>query len=398
VKGIIRSLIALTAAATGGAPTELRIFAKGKNSSEKGTFVFDEKAAEMVMAKAAERFPPTTERPFPFDYNHGSTDPLGMLNPELSGKAAGWCRLELRAGELWAVDIAWTKNALAAIEAKEWRFISPTFTSDKSGRVTSLFAVALQNTPALHNLDPLVAASLASLASTQDGWVPMCLGRSCSASSICCQACPCKQLCASMCCCTPPPDPSDPTQMSAADFLTAAKATKEKTMDQLLIALGLAASASQADGLTAITSLRDGFHKLITATGKVTLSEALGAIEGLKVSSGQVAQLSAKLTELEAASRIAEVNGLVEAALKDAKIAPAQKDWAIALGKADVAQLKAFLSVAPKLVVTEGKKPPEAGDGKTVQLSGADLAVAKLLAVDTTKLAATKAALTSSAA
>jgi phage I-like protein len=327
VKGILRSLIALMAATGGTPPTELRIFAKGKNASTKGEFIFDEKAAKAVMAAAAER-----GVEFPFDYNHGSTDPLGMLNPEMSGKAAGWCKLTIRNGELWATEIRWTESALKAIAAAEWRYVSPTFAHDKNNHVTALWAIALTNTPALHNLDPLVAASL-----------------------------------------------------------TGEEPDERNTMEPLLVALGLAATASVTDALTAITVLRTQVQQLLTATGKATLSEALGAIEGLKAASVQVTTLSGKLAELEAATRLGEVNLLVEGALKDGKLAPAQKDWALSLGKADVAQLKGFLSTAPK-IVGAAHEPKKGTEDETVQLTAEEAEGCRKVGLDPKKYLESKAA------
>lgn len=65
--------------------------------------------------------------------------------------AAGWIRaLDVRRGALWGL-VEWTKRATAAIVAREYRYISPTFrhTPAPASRVLYLERAALTNSPAL---------------------------------------------------------------------------------------------------------------------------------------------------------------------------------------------------------------------------------------------------------
>ena len=133
------------------APAEFRVFPKGPFEADGGTFVFDDRAARDVIAEfkkhGTEKF---------IDYRHQSLDPYA---PPEGGKAAAWFSLEIREGELWATNVRWTKPALATLEAKEWRYISPAFRFDaKSGRILKLVNVGLTNLPAIGNQTPLVAA------------------------------------------------------------------------------------------------------------------------------------------------------------------------------------------------------------------------------------------------
>src|SRR5690606_21758833 len=84
-------------------------------------------------------------------------------DPAQAGKAAGWFELEVRNGELWAVNVRWTPPAAEALRRKEWRFMSPAFSTDDEGRITSLLNVALTNLPATRRLEPLMAASIPAL-------------------------------------------------------------------------------------------------------------------------------------------------------------------------------------------------------------------------------------------
>ena len=82
------------------------------------------------------------------DYDHAS---------EVEGKkapAAGWMTdFEVRDNAIWA-KVRWTKAAAVAIEAKEYRYVSPVFGHDKGGRkqVRAIARAALTNIPALTGL------------------------------------------------------------------------------------------------------------------------------------------------------------------------------------------------------------------------------------------------------
>lgn len=159
--GVRRRITSLTIAASGGEPpSEFKIFSAGSVETTKGTFLFDAAAAASVMAEYAKH-----GIDLMIDYDHASLASL-TVDPALAGKAAGWFNIELRNGELWAVNVRWTVPAAAALTAKEWRFYSPAFCTDESGRITSLLNVAVTNLPATRNLQPLMAASITALGSS----------------------------------------------------------------------------------------------------------------------------------------------------------------------------------------------------------------------------------------
>ncbi len=140
-------------------PSEFRIFASGPNETTKGTFVFDEAAATSVLSEYQAH-----GIDLMLDYDHAS---LGTgIDPALSGKAAGWFNLEVRGGELWAVNVRWTPPAAEALRRKEWRFMSPAFSTDDAGHITSVLNVAITNLPATRRLQPLMAATRIALGET----------------------------------------------------------------------------------------------------------------------------------------------------------------------------------------------------------------------------------------
>jgi phage I-like protein len=129
-------------------PSEFRIFAVGLNRSTKGDFVFDDEAAASVMRQYGDHGVDLS-----IDYDHAALQ-AGAV------PAAGWCKLEVRNGELWATSVKWTPRGHAALEDGEWRYYSPLFEYDEeTRRVRKLINVAITNTPALYGVNALVAAS-----------------------------------------------------------------------------------------------------------------------------------------------------------------------------------------------------------------------------------------------
>lgn len=166
----IRSLlVSLSIVSAGGSPPEeFLLFKKGQNPTSKGSFLFDEKAAALVMsdfrAKGVEMM---------IDWDHSSLNPA-PLDPAQSGKSSGWFQLEVRNGDLWATSVRWTASAAKAITDREWRYFSPAFSVDKDNRITSLTNCALTNLPATRNQEPLIAAASKGTGMTLDQLMKVC--------------------------------------------------------------------------------------------------------------------------------------------------------------------------------------------------------------------------------
>ena len=141
--------IAVDAAAL---PTLFRIFGAGWNESTKGRVLFDEQAAADVMAKYAEHGVDIA-----IDLEHLSLDTESRaFDPD----ARGWCRLALRDGELWAVDVKWTPDGQVRLSERRQRYVSPAFWTDReTKRVTEITNIAITAMPATHGAQALVAAS-----------------------------------------------------------------------------------------------------------------------------------------------------------------------------------------------------------------------------------------------
>lgn len=90
-------------------------------------------------------------RLIPVDYDHqiDLASPFGGIAP-----AAGWIEtLQPRMDGIWG-KVQWTERAAGHLASREYRYLSPVFTHNKSGDVTCLLRAGLTNNP---NLDQLVA-------------------------------------------------------------------------------------------------------------------------------------------------------------------------------------------------------------------------------------------------
>ncbi|QDG74447.1 phage protease [Labrenzia sp. PHM005] len=257
-----------------------------------------------------------------------------------TAKAAGWVKdFEVRDDGIYG-RVEWTSAARQAIEAGEYRYISPTFAPDKKTRqVSLLFSAALINTPAM-DLTAVAAHAELSL-------------------------------------------------------------TKGSDMDELLEALGLAEGATVADAVTAIEALTATQTAIAMAvnlpadagaeaiTSAVTKAVADTQPDPAKfVPVEQVEALQADVKKLQSVQAEDKADALVTTAIESGKLAPALKDWGLDLARKDPSKLEAFTASAPELTSTQlGSHPKQDSDP---DLSDADLEVMSQMGLDRDAMVAAK--------
>ena len=136
-------------------PTEFRLFVSGWNETENGRLLFDAKAASTVMAAYS-----AWGVDVMIDLEHQMLDTQAGAADPTARDARGWCKLELRNGELWATAVSWTPDGAKRLTEKRQRYVSPAVDVDpKSKRITQLINIAITALPATHDTPALVAAS-----------------------------------------------------------------------------------------------------------------------------------------------------------------------------------------------------------------------------------------------
>jgi phage I-like protein len=128
-------------------PVEFRLFRAGVNETSKGAFIFDDQAAQLVLSQYQKEGVRVM-----LDLEH-----LSLTGQDLDSRA--WFDLEVRNGELWAVNVNWTPDGARRLSEKTQVYISPAFEVDDDNRVTKIINVALCAMPATYNATQLVAAS-----------------------------------------------------------------------------------------------------------------------------------------------------------------------------------------------------------------------------------------------
>ena len=128
------------------------------NTSVQGDFVFDAEAAAAVMAEYQAHGVDMM-----IDLEHASVKAPHARSD--TADARGWARLEVRNGELWAVDVRWTPDGARRLAEKTQRYISPVFLHKKdSRRIMRVVNLALTALPATDYAQALAASEVDALA------------------------------------------------------------------------------------------------------------------------------------------------------------------------------------------------------------------------------------------
>lgn len=270
-----------------GPPGRIQILPPGGMvKSVHGDFVFDDRAAEELVEKFNRR-----KNDLVIDYEHQTL--TGAEAP-----AAGWIKALAYnpAQGLWA-DVEWTPRGAEYVKNKEYRYLSPVVRVRKSdNRAVELHSAALTNDPAI------------------DGMVPI--------------------------------------------ANKAGNKNKEEDMNEFLKklakSLGLADDATEDAVLEKCTALMKPVtvvaHKdvltLLGAADDASLDDVKGKIMALKNPAGFVKAEDYEALKKQLADK--ETTDMVELALKDGKITPAQKTWAMEYAKTAPESFKEFVAMTAK--------------------------------------------------
>jgi len=301
--------------------------------------------AQAVMAKAAQ-----LSNPMVVDYEHQTLNAAENGQP---APAAGWFKnLEWRDGEgLFATDVEWTPAAASAIEAKEYRYISPVFSFDpETGDVQQMYMAALTNNP---GLDGMQAVALSALLS------------------------PVKEM------------QMNPLLLA---LLKALGLNEQTPDDQALAALNAHLAKAQSDAAQVATLTTERVNKEAQIA---TLTAAVGNPDPAKfVPLSVVTELQGQVAALTSQVNGREVEETIQAALSNGQLLPALEGWARDLGKSNLAALKSYIANAPKIAALTGQqnggRAPETPVPGAEGLDQATLAVCRMMGTDPAAVAKAK--------
>lgn len=301
------------------------------------------------------------------DYEHQT------LYKEQNGQpapAAGWIESVVYiSGKGLFADVVWTNKAASMIQAKEYRYISAVFIYDSNGYVLKLLHAAITNCPALDGMDELIAACSQFFTTKEDNEMEEY-----------------KKLLRAL---FKMPDASDAQLQAALSALV-----KEQPKEVALSAVfkELKARNEQIAALSAQSKKPDP-AKVATAENQPTLQQQIVAlaaqvnnpdpakvvpVETMQALHQQVAALSAQIHKNESLQVINE-------AIKDGKLLPAQKEWAEQLASTPdgISQLKNYLATIPQIASLSAQFQPQstgcANQNSVAALSADDREAAKML-------------------
>lgn len=227
-------------------------------------------------------------------------------------RAAGWINadtLEVGPDGIYA-SAEWTPPAEAALKAREYRYYSPHFRAAKgTGELTKIVNVGLTNSP---NIEVSALASQEAGAFNEGSPMKK-IAMLLSASAL--TALGLKA------------DSEDEAAINAIDKLIEEHGKDAAVLASVRSKFKLADDAGEEAVLAAIATA--------AAPGEPDPSKFV-PIDALK-------DVQAKLGELQEDKVLAAV----DAAIEQGKLTPAQKDWAVKLGKQDMPALNSFLDTAP---------------------------------------------------
>lgn len=273
-------------------------------------------------------------------------------------EAAGWVEeIEAREDGLWA-RVEWTNHATYQIQNKLYRYISPVFEVEReSGKVLKINNISLTNNPALE----LTALARRQAASTQTKEDDMDFV---------------KQIAKAL---GLPEDADEKTVLTAAAALAAGKEGRDTEAAAVRKALDLGEDAKQDEVIAALGTVKE------TASRKTETGDA-DPDPSKYVTMAQHQEVASQLKKLQEDTAKGKAETAVEAAMKEGKITPANKEWAMSYAQKDPEGFASFIKDAPVVVAAgsqiSGKNPP-AGDGA---LTNTEMQVASMLGTPRDKL------------
>jgi phage I-like protein len=259
----------------------------------------------------------------PIDYDH-ATDfgaPEGRPAP-----AAGWiCGFDKREGALWG-KVEWTAHGAEAVAMREYRYISPVFEYAENGDVVRLLRAALTNNPNLF----LTAIS------ARDGGHEVESGKGIRRGK-----------------------PKDSRYMNAfaGEVRQLLGLGDDSTPEEVLAAIAELVKEREA------RRMRDD-----NRAGQETLEEGYrggGLADAARyVPMAKFEEVLTELNRLQAARNREQAETTVSNAMREGRLSPSQREWAISYCQADPSGFVRFIAnQSPLLTIASGGRAESAGSG-----------------------------------
>ena len=293
------------------APSEVQLTPNGYFSANDGRpfevpmqrWLINEEIAKSVIEVSLAK-----KNPIIIDYEHQTL--LKEKNGQPAPAAARFSKLEWRDTGLWAIDVKWTTAATKMIIEHEYLFISPVLLYDQqTGHIAQVMMAALTNTAAVDGMKSLVELS--------DKLISTALNQLNQTNQ-------------------------EDSKMDLAKLIALLSLTENATEEDVLQALQALKEKATKDS----TDLADLTAKLadLTSAGHSPDPAKFVPIEVVTGLKAEIAALTIQHNE-------SNVEAVVDKAIKDKRISPVEKAWAISLGKSNMAALAEHIDLQTPLAV-----------------------------------------------
>lgn len=370
------------------APEWVELIPAGKFSAVDGRGPFENTDPDSIIAASVEKMPQVG---LVLDYDH-STDlaaPEGRPAP-----AAGWLKqFKVEHGAILA-RIEWTADAAEAVKAKKYRYISPVFEHSKDGKVERILRAALTNNPALINLPALASESghrlqpvsgVARMAKDDDGKKMKLSEVMAVLEEAYPDAGPEKLMKAAACLMADDDgEPDGDEHMDEADGDPYESETSEQMAARQAEEMANCASdGDKAEMAKKHMAEKERFAKRIKGLEVQNRNEKMAAkeIEAAVAKHPMVVKMASDLNQMRATQAKACATEKVDAAIRDGRLIPSQRDWAISYCATDTAGFDKFIAAQPKIIQSgsDGTFTGRIGEAKEEGLSQKELIIAQNL-------------------
>lgn len=284
-----------------GVPSEIRLMPKGWVHSQKGDFLVDEEAFQMMYQRFKSR-----KLDLVIDYEHQTLE-------DMQAPAGGWITDIYLGEDAVMAKVSWNNRAKKYLKNKEYRYLSPVvLVRKKDKRAVVLHSAALTNTPAIDGMFPIVNSLEIDVTENEES-----------------------------------ENKEDETM--------------NLTVEEILELLGLSKDASKEDVTKAINDMKGAVEKLKEETEKpevVANSIVLGVLglgedaktEDVVVKIMSLGNGNAEMAQMKEDLKQKEAEESVRLALSEGKLTAAQKDWAMKYALNDPEGFERFVSKAPVVV------------------------------------------------
>lgn len=353
------AMLSVDLSAESGAPSRIKIMPSGhfQARDSRKWVLSDAKAVIEMSEKAAQGID------LVIDYNH-QTD-YAVKNGQIA-PAAGWIKKLFAEEDGIYANVEWTQRAKEMIEAKEYRYISPTFMHKKeNGEVTLIKRAALTNNPALAEQHGIALAGEDLTFLTKENSMDEKLkARLLKAVGL-------------------KPDAKDEEIVQLCEELAKSKAENQAGLEKL-------AKLAELDKFKNADDVETALAEKLKSGSEGEKQQPSEADPSKYVPMEAFAELQSQMKAMLEEVTTGKASAAVDSAIKSGKLMPSMREWGLKLHKQDEKAFCEFIAKAPALTERQMSDATLPDDTKSSRLSESEKAMCEMMGISEKDFIATK--------